>query len=163
MPSPALTGGGVPLYPAPPIPWAPTPAPTGNVVLPPAAPARTPLSPAEAEATAARGAAEFQTSALVLASKANEMDRGWQGFREEGCLTGPEPTTESTGRGWFRLFMGSVPTPDSDVCRRSYDQLMKAATDFRQQVDTASRTAQNAGVLPGRIREILQHENIDIE
>jgi hypothetical protein len=159
---PAATGGGVPLYPAPPIPWVPNPAPTGNVVLPPAASTHENLTPAEAAAQAARGLSDLQAASVVLAAKANEMDRGWEGFREEGCLAGPDSSSETNGRGWFRLYTGLQP-PDRDACRRTFDELMKAATAFRDQVDTASRTAQKAGVLPGRIREVLQHENIDLE
>ena len=148
---PPATVGGVPLFVAPPIPSAPSPAPTGNVVLP--------ADGLPGTDSVARGTRDLQAAALVLAAKANQIDQGWIGFREQ-CLPATQQPT-NYARGWFQSLDGTI-HPDSDGCRRQLGEVQSAAAAFRNQLTIAVDAAARAGVVPGRIREILQHETIDI-
>jgi len=149
-PNPA---GGIPVNAIsgiPSIPY-PTPPPTAVVVA-----AQVP-----AGATAEEKAfLEFEATAAAKALEAADIDLSWAAFRQT-CLKeeGPPPAGR---RDWFRLFTGQILPQSDDACRRAHEDLQARAEKFKSDIATLTQEAQKARVLPGRIREVLQRNNIDL-
>jgi hypothetical protein len=140
-----------------PIPSVPRKPPVVDVFVPP--PVLPPGTEATSEAQRARAARDFDEAVAVLAVKANDLDRRWEGYKQL-C---PADVTPSNGepRGWVRVLRGDGPRPADDACRNGLAELTDLATRFQQQLEGVEGTALRAGVLPGRLRESLARVNLD--
>jgi S1-C subfamily serine protease len=116
-------------------------------------------NPSEADRQQQQGEEQFRARITQLAKAAGDIDSAWQRYRGQ-CYRSPIPG--SYDRGWFAL-LRSMPSDAGGGCPDYYQEMERAAKEFRSLMQRALNDARRANVLPGTIRDQLRQNRLDFD
>ena len=106
-----------------------------------------------------QGEEQFRSRMGQLARAAGDLDDGWKRYRAQ-CYTSPIPG--SYDREWFAM-LRSMPANAAAGCTEYFQEMDRAAKEFRSLMQRALGEARRANVLPGTIRDELRKNRLDFD
>ncbi|HWI19073.1 MAG TPA: trypsin-like peptidase domain-containing protein [Vicinamibacterales bacterium] len=108
-----------------------------------------------------QGEEQFRNAVRQLAMGANQIDAGWQRFRQQ-CYTSPIPGNYD--REWFAVLVPrGIPGDAAAGCISYYQAVQSDIRQFHSLMQRATNDARRASVLPGTVRDVLRTNRLDFD
>jgi S1-C subfamily serine protease len=108
-----------------------------------------------------QGDDEFRNEVRQMAAAAQQLDAGWQRFRQQ-CYT--SPISGNYDRGWFVMLVPrGLPDNAGAGCGAFFTAFQSDVRRFHGVMQRAVNDARRANVLPGTIREVLRSNKLEFD